>query len=347
MKVIRMTPKALRAWNANASHLVDDDGDIIRKLHRDEEKVLGAVKRKSETQRKTLEQTVTLTLDGKLKELTVKCVFRQLGRNREEFRIETFVDGYHLVSGRDVIAAELLSVHGECQLRHPNGTIQKVIRDPTKQRPGLEQSNQLAPHPQYCECVGWGEPHPLVHHKHCPWNRVAPPEQQAPELTQPEAIEEVPRPRLPSLAFTRSPGAPTRPVRNAPDLPAPAIVNVPNPAPRPMASSQNLDPSSPHTCSHTCTSWATPKNQPIPEGSHHPFCPDARAWAAKVSRETPRYVVDLMTGEVVRPAEDDEIAKASVAQQKTGVPVITLDDKPFAILREDELDLPEATVAAE
>ena len=333
MKIVKLTPRALNVWNRNASHLVDSDGDLIRKLHPDEERVLGAVKTRAMTQRKTIDHELDVSVEGRLKKLVVKCIFVQLGRNRDECRVTTFVDGHQLVSGRDVFCAEMLATHGECQLRHPNGVVLRVIRDPSKQRPGLEQSKQLSPHPNYCECAGWGNSHPEVHHQHCPWNRLAPPEQQAPSH-QALAIEEVPMKHLPSLALKGAARSIMPPVA----APLPVVEVVPNPAPRPMAASLNPDPASPEACPHACRSWATPKSRPLDEGQHHPMCPEARAWAIKIARTTPRFVVDLMTGQVVRQAEDDEVAKASVAEQKTGVSVISINDHPFAILKAEEID---------
>ena len=368
MKIVKLTSRALTVWNKNTSYLVDAEGECIRRLHPDEERVLGAVKTRAATQRKTIDTVLDIAVEGRVKKLAVKCMFAQLGRNRDEYRVTMFVDGLQLVSGRDVFCAEMLATHGECQLRHPNGVVLKVIRDPSKVRPSLAQASQLAPHPNFCECASWGVPHPEVHHQHCPWNRLAPPEQQAPAHRAPEAIDEVPKQRLPSLAL-KGPalqGLPSRsnvarvdlpemPLREASGalplpttnvtLPPPAIEVVPNPAPRPMAASANPDPSSPEECKHGCSGWATPKNRPTEPGHHHPMCPEAKAWAIKIARTTPRYVVDLMLGQVVRLAEEDEIAKASVAEQKTGVSVITINDHPFAILKKDELDETQAQVA--
>jgi hypothetical protein len=315
MRIIKASIDIIREWRVNSSHLVADDGTISSVLDPALEPSLAAVIRTAKQKLKSQEQTVKV---GRLT-ATIKVEITRTGRSNDEFTIETTVDGLRVVSGREIIAARLLDEVGECQLRHPNGVILKVIRDPGVHRPTFKESLQTAPKPANCSCASWGKAHPGVHYATCPWNRLAPPDEQAPEAPTEEELKHLPRHAFASLS--RSPGAPT-------------IVSRPDPK-EVVKEAVVLDP--PETCRHACLNDPTPKGVPIPAGQHHPMCTFARAWAQKTSKEIPRWLVDLNTGERVREATDLEIGQADVAARRMGTPIIHVENTPYAVLTESDL----------
>jgi hypothetical protein len=315
MKIIKATIDQIREWKLNSSHLVDDAGEIVGLLDPSLEQSVATVVR---TARQKLKSIVQVVKVGKL-EARVEVIITRTGRSNDEYTIETAVDGMRIVSGREIVAARLLFEHGECQLRHPNGVILKVIRDPSIRRTTFAESLQIAPKPENCSCASWGKPHPGVHYATCPWNRLAPPDEQAAEAPTEAELAHLPKQAYASLA--RSPGAPV--VSSRPD-------------PKRVLAESN-EPDAPETCRNGCLNFATPKGLPIPAGQHHPTCFFALPWAQKTAKEVPRFLVDLRTGEKVRAATDQEIGQADIAAKRTGSPIVHVDDVPYAVLLATEL----------
>lgn len=314
-KIVYATVELMREWKVNASHLVDDEGFVRSVLDPSLESSLAAVQRTAKQKMKSQEIVVAI---GKSK-LTIAVVITRTGRSNEEYTIETTVDGQRVVSGREIIEARLLHENGECQLRHRNGRILKVIKDPAVHRPTFKESLQTAPKPNNCSCASWGKPHPGVHYSTCPWNRLAPPDEQAAEVPTEAELAHLPRQAFASLS--RSPGAP---------------VTVSRPDPKEVVKEATpLD--APETCRHSCLQDPTPKNVPIPDGQHHPMCPFAMAWARKISKEIPQWLVDVNTGERVRLANDLEIGQADVAAKRMGARIIHVNDVAYAVLLETDL----------
>lgn len=323
MKIIRMTSKALAAWKENVSHLVDYEGHIVRKLTNDEDRAVAAVIKKARQSRKPMEAEMTVANGTTMKKLQVKVDVRRTGRGDGDFSHSTTVDGGRYVSGRDVICAKLLAEHGECQLRQPNGTILKVLRDPGVKRPTFRDSLQTAPKPDNCPCVSWGKPHPGTHYSTCPWNRLAPPEERAPAGPTAEEMETLPEEAFAALA---------RPTDGTMGTVTVARVEKD----QVVMESEPLDP--PETCRNECLKWAVPAGRTIQEGQHHPLCVFAEKWALRTMREEPFWLVNIRNGEKVRRATDEERAKAQIAATRTGSPVIDVDEAPYAVVSEKELE---------
>jgi hypothetical protein len=315
MKIVYADTETMREWRANASHLVEDDGTISGLVDPSLESPLAAITRTARMKIKTQEQTVKV---GRIT-AAIRVEVTRTGRGNDEYVMETTVDGKRVVSGREIVAARLLDEYGSCQLRARNGLILKVIQDPRVKRPTHAEALRTAPPPQNCECRTWGKAHPGVHYATCQWNRLAPPEEQAPTGPTEEEMRTLPRQAFASLA--RSPGAPV--ISSRPD--PKEVVKEADP----------LDP--PDACRNECLSWATPKGVPVPAGQHHPTCVFARRWQQKTSREIPRWLVDLKSGERVRPATDEECGKADVEAKRSGSPIVHVNDVPYAVVVESEL----------
>ena len=69
-----------------------------------------------------------------------------------------------------------------------------------------------------------------------------------------------------------------------------------------------------------CTGWAQ-----RPAGRHHPICSHRDAWESFIVRKRPHQIIDLDSGEAIRPATYDEILLSE------GEPVITIDRESFGI----------------
>lgn len=321
MKIVRLTRAELADWRQNTHHLVDAEGHLTAKLDRGLESALAQVTRMARSQRKTLNQRVAIA--GR--EYLIVVDIRRTGINAEDFSFEATIDGQRVVTGRQVVAAQMLQKHGECQLRAPNNVILKVVRDPGVHRPTLKEAQQIAPKPDHCECRNWGRPHPGTHYPTCPWNRLAPPDERAPSDAVPEAeVQLLPTEAFASLKASPAPNPAFTPVAARVD-PRAVVVDAPP-----------LD--SPDNCRNGCLEWATPEKFPIPAGQHHPTCEFAKPWAIKTTKEIPRWLVDLRTGEKVRHATDAEIGEADVVASRTGSPIIHVDDVPYAVILQTELD---------
>jgi hypothetical protein len=324
MKIVRLKRADIQEWRQNVSHLVDEEGHLKSQLDRSLENALSTVSRSARSQRKTITQKVAIGAGNASREHTITVAVTRAGLDANDLSLIPTIDGQRVVSGREVIAAKMLQEHGECQLRGPNGLILKIVRDPSAHRPTLKESEQIAPRPEHCPCKMWGTPHPGTHYSTCQWNRLAPPDERAPSDRLPETEIRL----LPTEAFASlRPRAPIVPQTN----PIAAKVD-----PRAVVV-QAIELDAPETCRNGCLSWATPKGFPIPKGQHHPTCQFHKAWLQKTAREVPRWLVDLNTGEKVRVATDAEIGEADVSAQRTGSPLITVEEVPYAVILETEL----------
>lgn len=325
MKVVRLKTPELREWRENKRHLVDDGGHLVGRVPPALEQALSTVMRSAQSQRKTLEQRVAVGKPPNQTEHTIIVRVERRGVDIADIALVSTIDGARIVSGREVVCAKMLQLHGECQLRAPNGVILKVVRNPSVHRPTFQESLQIAPRPEHCPCKPWGKPHPGVHYRTCPWNSQAPLDERSPE----GRIEESELQMLPAQAF-----ASLRP------QPSPVAATTPIAArvdPRSVVTeAETVD--APATCRNGCLEWATPQGYPIPAGQHHPTCTFAKSWALKTARETPRWLVDLTTGERVRTATNEEVGEAEVVAQRTGSPIIHIDQVPYAVVLETELD---------
>jgi hypothetical protein len=324
MKIVKLKSTVIQEWRLNVSHLVDDGGHLVCKLERPLENALATVVRSARSQRKSIVQKVSIGAGAAATEHTIAVAVTRAGLDANDVTLEPTIDGHRVVSGREVIAARMLHEHGECQLRGPNGIILKVVRDPRLHRPSLAESQQIAPKPEHCPCKTWGHPHPGTHYSTCQWNKLAPPSERAPTDQLPEAEVRM----LPTEAFEglkpRAPVVPqTSPIAARVDPRAVVVQPV------------QLD--APDSCRNGCLEWATPMGFPIAQGQHHPTCAFYKPWMLKTSREIPRWLVDLNTGEQVRIATDAEIGEADVTAERTGSPIISVENVPYAVILQTEL----------
>lgn len=334
IKIVKVSAEFLRAWRNNVSHLVDAEGHLVGTLEAALETHLQNVRTTARARRRSIEQRVQIGTGERAREHTVSVVIGRVGINADDYTVTATIDGHRVVSGRDVLCAQMFQAHGECQLRWPNNAILKVVRDPSVRRPTFLESQQLAPRPEHCSCRDWGRPHPGTHYPTCPNNRLAPPDERAPsDALSEDEVRVLPPEALTALAAPRAPNNPAVTPTVARLEPKETVIEA---AP--------LDP--PDTCRNGCLEWATPKHAPIPPGQHHPTCTFARAWAIKTDAAVPRWLINLRTGEAMRTASRDEVAKADVEARRTGQPILQIDDVPYAVVRADEVEGLTKTAAA-
>lgn len=324
MKIIKLSSELYSEWRENLCHLVADDGTVYEPLSRELETAAAGIARIAQANRRTHEQAVVV--GGRRHEIVAKVT--RAGKGVDDFLLELRIDSHRVVEAREIICARMLEEHGECQLRHQNNVMLRFVRDPDKERTTFQQSLQVAPRPEHCPCAAWGRPHPGTHHHTCRWNKLAPPEERAPE---PEAST-TPK-RLSSLATRKGDGlSPT--VNVMPVHERPRVEKLDSK--RTVVEAAPLDP--PESCRNGCRAWALPKNAVLEDGQHHPMCTFYDTWKAKTAKTSPRWLVDLGNGEKVRLATDEEIGQADVEKKRSGSPIVQVDSTPFAVLGEDELN---------
>lgn len=329
MKIVKLSSDLYSEWRENLRHPVDDDGNVFEALSRELETASAGIARIANSNRRTHEQAVVV--GGRRHEIVAKMT--RVGKGTDDFLLELRIDGLRVVEARDIICAKMLEEHGECQLRHQNNVVLRFVRDPDKQRTTFKQSLQVAPRPEHCGCASWGRSHPGTHHHTCKWNKLAPPGERAPE---PETST-TPK-RLSSLATRKGDGLGS----GQPDAVVSVVADHERPrtskldAKRTVVEAAPLDP--PESCRNDCRKWALPKNGVLEDGQHHPMCVFHDEWKRKTAKSSPRWLVDLGTGEKVRPATDEEIGQADVEKKRSGSPIVQVDSTPFAVLSESELN---------
>lgn len=320
MKVHKLDRYELQRWRDNRPHFVLPNGSVEGPLPDGLDPLLASlVLRARQTQREVRQKIQHF---GVVYDVLVTVSPAPKGSINGGVQTTLTVDGKTIVTGREVLYDALFEEHGECQVRAPNNVILKVVRDPNERRPTLADGLRLAPRPSACPCKDWGHPHPGVHHAACQYNRVAPADERAPSAVVSDA----------ELAGSLAPVAPA-PHAAAHAAAAQTVTSAPVKAP-PVAEG----PLPPERCRHGCLEWPTPGGRALEPGAHHPACPDAHAWAQHQSRERAMWLVDLKTGERVRRASLAEIAESDTQKRKTGVPVLHIDERPYAVVPDSELE---------
>lgn len=219
-------------------------------------------------------------------------------------RLTVLADGvkHEVVPDRDIMRQEFLDLFGECQLRRSNGTFLAMIRDPNVKRPDPKKT-KVAPEPEQCECRDWGNPHPGKHHKVCPWNRYAPAHQRG-DIVAPTRVHK-----------QRMPADTTQ------------MTVVTDEVNRPVQSPNKIVIPSPEEC--VCRDWLKPPQ--ADPNQHHPICEWHDRWLKKVKGLEGMFVIDLDSGDALRPATNDEIDEAQRNEQEDGAGIITIGNKQYAV----------------
>jgi hypothetical protein len=241
-----------------------------------------------------------------------------------------------VVLDRELMIQEALEKYGPCQMKQPNGTFMRAIRDPTAPRVFYDPNHSIdTPLPQYCDCASHGAPHLGRHHPLCPCNKKAPPEHRAlPEdyraltgqklqLNKEAAIEPVIVPPLPpGVTVLKEP----TPQQSPPKPVAMALKKT-------AVESPTVHPSSipePQDC--TCKNWTS--LNPEPGKQHNAVCQHFLEWAYKHPLSITYYLVECGTLKPIREATIQEIRIAAFDMGR----IVRLDGDSYQVVTESELE---------
>lgn len=311
-KRVRLTSAEHRDWRQNLPQLVDIQGRPIQLVSPELEKECFKIRQLVEKGGKSLKKKVRFQepsneraskegVESQKRELLIEGRVRRHGPGPDEFTIYVFVEGMLKTSAREVMTAQMFNRYGECQLSRPNGVFLKAVRDP--KRPTISVSadgaTRQSPAPELCQCKGWGDEHPGKHHAMCEYNVLAPQGERSDPISNASA------------------GNPDNVERLPPGV---AKVEPPKPAPK-----------APHPKDCQCAEWA--KDDP---NVHHPLCEHKRAWETQAENRPRFNLVSLDSGEIVREAEQDEIAKAQIEAKRGGQMLININDAMYLVTPLDE-----------
>lgn len=294
-KIVRLKADQHRRYRANRLVLVNEAGAIVRHLELDEtllmDRCLKQAHRTKETFAAELENGVKI----------VATVVRPDDNPRNAY-VEPKVDGLSVRAERDMIFGEIFAQHGECQLRGMNGIVIKYIRDPNAKRLTVKD-HRTVPKPEHCNCRAWKRADMTRHHFLCENNKHAPPEERGTQFSKQEKSDALLRAARAELI--KSPPKASMLLDKTVAVPG-AVKAVATPKPSECV----------------CREWARSDGKEANDEHHHPICEHHDKWEAKHRPE--EWIVDLDTGENIRPATPQEIAEADTAEKRGGSRLITI-----------------------
>lgn len=294
-KIVRMKPEQHRRYRQNRVVLVDQSGEIVRHLELSETLLLDRCLAEAHRTK----QTVEAETDEKVK---IVAAVVHPDDNPKNAYVEPSVDGLSVRAERDMIFAEIFKQHGTCQLRGMNGIVIKYIRDPNLQRV-TAKDHRTVPKPEHCICKSWKRADMTRHHFLCQNNKKAPPEERGVQFSKSEKSDAMLRAARAELIK-----APPK-ARNLLDQ----TVSVPG-------AIKAQETPAPADC--VCRGWARSDGKEANDDHHHPICEHHDKWESKHRPE--EWLVDLDTGENIRPATPEEIAQADVSEKRGASRLITI-----------------------
>lgn len=275
--------------------LVDASGTIVRPLNLSETLLLD---RSLAMAHRTKQDVEEETEDGTK---VVVRVVRPDDDPRNAY-VEPTIDGFSVRSDRDMMFAEYFASHGECQLRASNGVVIKYIRDPNRKRL-TAKDHRTVPKPEHCVCKAWKRADMTRHHFLCDNNKKAPPEERGERFSKAEIANTMLREARSELI--KAPPKAKRLLNQTVSVPgAVKAQETPSPA----------------DC--VCRGWARSDGKESSDEHHHPICEHHDKWESKHRPE--EWIVDLDTGENIRPATPEEMAQADMSEKRGGARLIAI-----------------------
>lgn len=308
--IVKLSSSDARAWAHNQPVWLDEGGEVIRPVTRDEQHAIGRALERTRKTNQSFRMELPLLPAIPLNRRTtaaqsmrrggaparlpgvpvprLDCAFEvsYVGHKRV---VTVFTGKLRYATGREVLAARLLADHGECVMHGRNGKCIGVLRDPLIQD------------------------RPPVTGRRVQWSR------------NPSDAIEGERQMLASVSPMQ------RRIKRA------------------RHSGSQRPTYSPAQCPNDCRGlrdgqpWALAKGaKPPTDDEHHPVCKFASAWASTLTPvETTDVLYDLETARVARPAMPSEIEEAAVTEARTGMRQVTVSGRIYAVL-----PAPEAARAA-
>lgn len=349
----RLTGAEFRLWRQNVPQLVDAEGHAVRALLLAEEQLISELSERARQSAQAVSHTAEVhEADGSSRTVDIQIQVHEAHaqtpaspHHPNPVLLEIRVDGLTRKTARQVIGERLLAHYkNDVLLRSPNGKFLRMVRNPLRAKPTRTDADRTAPKPEFCECRKWGNPHPGRHHPVCPYNRFAPPHEQAlSNLDIGPASAAVgtlaAKPSTGTITEQSLAEAPSR--EHAKGIVSDMLVHAPGvPRGKPQRAPE------PEVCQ--CKDWKRPAGaDPL---AHHPICEfrlayereHAQAEAQKQALHLP-WLMSL-EGERVREATPNEIAEADAAEERTGLRTVQIDDIPYVVSSSTE-DSPAAAEA--
>lgn len=317
-KIVRMKAEEHRRWRRNGQATVDAAGELVRVLELEEVLLLERVMQEGHK----VHESATATMENGV---TIEARLVQPDpNNKRTAYLDPYVDGHRVRLERELMREEIFKREGTCQLRASNGVMLCVLRDPKITRL-VAGEHRNVPHPDRCVCARWKR-EPGRHHYLCQNNAKSPPEERGIRMS------------LADKADARMMASRAKIVTA---LDNEKLITPPVPSP-----SQKLDKTvtvagarhqkempTPDDC--VCKSFARTDGKEMTGDSHHPVCEWFEKWAAKHRPE--EWIVDIDTGENLRPATLEEVAEADVSEQRgksrlINIGTLTEGGRAYAVL---------------
>lgn len=359
---VKLTTADARAWRANRAQWVSPDGYVIRALTDEEEKALFPIVENAKRVRRSGRATATAQYKVadpksgqtiiKQEQFEVQIEIHQTGRDPQNFLLDVFVGGNRYVKGREILTKRILAKHGECILQAPNGKKICNIRDPRKNRPSFAESQRSAPAPEHCHCRTFkdNEYAGVRHHIACQWNEKAPPHERATTLDMRPETTLLDRPE-PVLGLDFSPPT-VKPVygQTPPPVQQGSVWATPPPLPpgvtrgvtptAPVVTSPEEEALSPADCKNDCRGvqaggkgWAWPSGRAPEPNQHHPLCQFDGAWRRHLAGGRRMVLYDMDRHTEIRDATPDEVTKAELEAQRSGLNAVTIAGRTYAVVQ--------------
>lgn len=302
--IVKLSSSDARAWAHNQPVWLDETGEAVRPVTRDEQHAIGKALERTRKTSQSFRMELALLPATPLQRRSasslsmrrgaptrpttttierIECAFEvaYVGAKRV---VTVFHGKLRYATGREVLSARLLADHGECVLHGRNGKCIGVLRDPLiQERP-----------PQTGRRVQWSRnPDDAIEGERRMLSSVSPMQRR--------------------IKRARHAGA---------QKPTYSPAQCPNDC-------RGLREGAP---------WALAKGtKPPAEDEHHPVCKFAAAWAATLTPiETTDVLYDLELSTVARPAMPNEIEEAADNERKTGMRQLTVAGRLYAVLSASE-----------
>lgn len=348
-KQYRLKGAEFRAWRTNTPQLVDSEGVPVRALSvKEEECIVRATEIAERTRQNTSKKEVVPDPDTESKKRELKIDVRVQPLPDGSVRTYVKVDGMERRTARELICANILKLNkgADTQVKGPNNKFLKYVRNPEALRPQRADADRTVPKPEFCQCRGWGEPHPGVHHKICKFNKYAPRDEQAPGTAQESlgvskdlAVLDATPPTFEDLSPVLEPELESVP---KPTAGGGILAGIKTHAPGLQPVADGAKPVPPEGCQ--CEGWVRPEGQP--QTGHHYMCEHKDAWERHVRQQeaastTPHWLLDK-EGNQIRKATPEEIAQSEQTKTRTGLSTIEVEGEKYTIVEKAKEHAPDA-----
>lgn len=366
-KTHRLKTQEHNVWRENTPQLVNSDGESVRLITAEEERLIGVLLVRASASRQSIKQTVEVSdaaSPGVKRSIEVEIIVTPTAGNLPPQRTVK-VDGLDRVCARDLMKLKLFELYKcDVQIQRPNGAFLAVVRDPKLSRPSIKQGSGIAPPPANCVCRDWGNPHPGRHHPVCEHNARAPLHEQAisevdrlVSVEQESITKHVERNLLKETLAPEKKTNVTSSILSSNDFKPEAVVIPRDVLDRFVGESRaekilsivddiqagggipRTREVAPADCE--CAAWERPEGASKDE--HHLTCEHQDYWEkmnphAQFDDVAKFYLVDLRTGKLSRQATPEEAESSLTTVDSLGMRCVTIDERLYALVDQQNKD---------